>query len=137
MFLRLGLTFRYVCIISRDLSLDLYPIKEPYVYATDPAAFYNDLPLSEQQDWHSKLQSQTYVTFNVGATAATWKQIPTSYLLCEDDIAIPWQGQQAMCDAVKEAGGEIEVTRIKAGHSPFLSKVDETVEWIEGIVKKV
>jgi predicted esterase len=57
--------------------------------------------------------------------------------LCEDDQAIPAQGQQAMCDAVKEAGGDIEVTRIQAGHSPFLSKIDETVEWIEGVANKV
>jgi hypothetical protein len=42
-----------------------------------------------------------------------------------------------MCDAVKEAGGDIEVTRIQAGHSPFLSKIDETVEWIEGVANKV
>jgi hypothetical protein len=52
-------------------------------------------------------------------------------------MAIPWQGQQAMCDMVKEAGGDIEVTRIASGHSPFLSKVDETVEWIEGVASKV
>jgi predicted esterase len=56
--------------------------------------------------------------------------------LCEDDQAIPPQAQQAMCDAVKEAGADIEVTRINAGHSPFLSKIDETVEWIDGMAKK-
>jgi hypothetical protein len=38
-----------------------------------------------------------------------------------------------MIDGVKAAGGGVEVTRIKAGHSPFLSKIDETVEWIVGV----
>jgi hypothetical protein len=38
-----------------------------------------------------------------------------------------------MIDGVKEAGGEVEVTRIKAGHSPFLSKVEETAGWIVGV----
>jgi pimeloyl-ACP methyl ester carboxylesterase len=104
-----------------------------YIYATDPNIFYNDLPISEQQDWHAKLQSQSYATFWAKATAATWKTIPTSYLLCEDDLAIPAAGQQHMIDGAMGAGGEIVVTRIKASHSPFLSKIDETVEWIVGV----
>lgn len=41
-----------------------------------------------------------------------------------------------MTARVKELGGEIEVTRFKCGHSPFLSKIAETVEWVEGVVKK-
>ena len=72
-------------------------------------------------------------TFYAPATAASWKEIPTSYLLCEDDLAIPAPGQEAMTSGVKEMGGEIEITRIKVGHSPFLSKPDETVEWIRRV----
>lgn len=106
-----------------------------YVYAKDPNIFYNDLPIADQQDWHAKLQSHSYATIWAKATAASWRVVDTSYLLCEDDIAITAQGQQAMIDGVKEGGGEIEVTRIKAGHSPFLSRIDETVEWIVGVCK--
>lgn len=71
--------------------------------------------------------------FRSPATAASWKNIPTSYLLCEKDMAIPAAGQEAMTDAVKATGAEIEVTRIDAGHSPFLSKPDETVAWLRRV----
>lgn len=67
-------------------------------------------------------------------TAASWQTIPTSYLLCEDDLAIPAAAQEGMIKGVEEAGGgEIEVTRIKSGHSPFLSKPDETAAWLQKV----
>jgi hypothetical protein len=80
-----------------------------------------------------KLESQSLASFHTKSTDATWKSIPTSYLLCEDDLAIPATGQEAMTKGVKDMGGDIEVTRIKSGHSPFLSKLDETVEWIRRV----
>lgn len=71
--------------------------------------------------------------FRSPATAASWKTIPTAYLVCELDRAIPLQAQLAMTDAVRDAGAQIEVERIEAGHSPFLSKVGETVRWVRGV----
>jgi hypothetical protein len=38
-----------------------------------------------------------------------------------------------MVNGVKEAAGEIEVTRLKSGHSPFLSRVEETVVWVQRV----
>jgi hypothetical protein len=38
-----------------------------------------------------------------------------------------------MVKGVEDMGGKIEVTRIKSGHSPFLSKLEETVEWIRRV----
>lgn len=107
--------------------------QEPYVHAKDANIFYNDLPESEKQHWFSQLQTHSLATFYAPTTAASWKEIPTSYLLCEDDIAIPAAGQEAMIAGVKEMGGEIEVTRIKAAHSPFLSRPGETVEWVRRV----
>ncbi|KAH7412130.1 hypothetical protein DE146DRAFT_642303 [Phaeosphaeria sp. MPI-PUGE-AT-0046c] len=110
--------------------------QDPYIYARDPHIFYNDLSADEQRHWFSLIQSQAYGTFYAAAPAASWKEIPTSYLLCEDDAAIPSAAQEGMTVAAREAGGEVEVTRLKSGHSPFLSKVEETAEWVEGVVRK-
>jgi predicted esterase len=59
--------------------------------------------------------------------------IPTSYLLCEDDKVVPSQGQEGVIQRASDAGATIEVTRIVSGHSPFLSMVEETVEWVRGV----
>ncbi|KAL5121497.1 hypothetical protein ACEQ8H_000569 [Pleosporales sp. CAS-2024a] len=106
---------------------------DKFCYAVDPHILYNDLPVDEQRFWFAKLQSHVYATLHDKATAATWKTIPTSYLLCEEDAALVPAAQQAFIHAARDKGADVDVTRIKAGHSPFLSKVDETVEWIVGV----
>jgi hypothetical protein len=60
-------------------------------------------------------------------------EIPSSYLLCEDDLAFPAFAQEAMTDMVKQKGGEMEVDRIKSGHSPLLSRPDDVVAWIRKV----
>ncbi|KAI8942401.1 hypothetical protein NX059_000475 [Plenodomus lindquistii] len=108
-------------------------VEDPYIRATDPNIFYNDLPAAEQQHWASKLKTQAMGPMWAKTTAASWQTIPTSYLVCEDDLAIPVAAQEGMCKGVEEAGGEIEVTKIMAGHSPFLSKPEETVQWLRRV----
>lgn len=81
----------------------------------------------------SQLQSMAFATKKAKATAASWKEIPTSYLLCEDDRAIPAAAQEQMANGVREMGGEIEVERINTSHSPFLSQPDVVVEWIRRV----
>jgi hypothetical protein len=105
----------------------------PYLYATSPEVFYNDLPEAEQLAWFSKLQSHGFGSIRAKATAASWKIIPTSYLLCEDDMTVPAMAQQAMISMAAEKGFNINVQRIKSGHSPFLSHVDETTKWVRGV----
>jgi hypothetical protein len=38
-----------------------------------------------------------------------------------------------MIEGVRALGADVDVTRIDAGHSPFLSKVEETVGWVRGV----
>jgi pimeloyl-ACP methyl ester carboxylesterase len=88
------------------------------------------LPSSEVEKWAKELKTHSFGTKKAKSTAASWKEIPTWYLLCEDDKAIPKEAQEAMTQGVKDGGGEIEVTRIKSDHSPFLSHPEEVVKWI-------
>jgi len=67
------------------------------------------------------------------ATAESWLEIPTHYLLCEDDLAIPAFAQEMMTGMVRDKGGEIEVERIKSSHSPFLSQPYKVVEWLRRV----
>jgi hypothetical protein len=52
--------------------------------------------------------------------SAAWRKIPSSYLVCEDDRAIPVQAQDGIIAKVKELGGEIETERLFVSHSPYI-----------------
>ncbi|KNG45583.1 hypothetical protein DDE82_004661 [Stemphylium lycopersici] len=108
-------------------------IRDQYAYCLQPEAFYNDLPEVEQKYWFSICKPHAVASFQTKTTGAAWKLIPMSYLLCEEDLAIPLQHQEDMIKAAKEAGAEIDVTRFKCGHSPFLSKVNETADWVRRV----
>merc|ERR1711939_801068 len=56
--------------------------------------FYNDLSDSEAQIHIAALKQHSYLTFASTLTAAPWKTIPSTYILCEKDNAIPLQGQE-------------------------------------------
>jgi hypothetical protein len=50
------------------------------------------------------------------------------------DQAFPAVAQEGMSGMVKAMGGEIEVTRITSGHSPFLSQFEKTMEWVKKVI---
>jgi hypothetical protein len=102
----------------------------PNLVCVSPEFLYNDLPEHEQKHWATTLKSHGIPASTTPTTDAAWRRIPTSYLVCEDDLALPLAMQELMIQEAKEAGVEVDVTRIKSGHSPFLSRVDETAEWI-------
>ena len=95
-----------------------------------PNIFYSGLPEDEQLKWYAKIKTHAFAPLSSKATAASWQEIPTWYLLCENDNAIPPSAQGRMTDGVRALGGEIEVERIGSGHSPFLTHPDEVVNWI-------
>jgi pimeloyl-ACP methyl ester carboxylesterase len=95
--------------------------------------FYHDLPKEEAEYWTSKLKPHSYATKFVGAESAAWRTIPSTYIITEDDRAIPVLVQEAMVKACRDEGAEMETERIFSSHSPFLSKPDDFV----GILRRV
>ncbi|PSN60280.1 alpha/beta-hydrolase [Corynespora cassiicola Philippines] len=133
--------FAYICafMIPENVSLmdaiqhqvpHWWDFDGPYTIANDPNVFYNDLSREEQQKWMSKLETHAYATKKAKSTAAAWKEIPTWYLVCEDDNAIPVAAQEAMVDGAKAMGADVQAERIKASHSPFLSQPDVVANWV-------
>jgi pimeloyl-ACP methyl ester carboxylesterase len=96
----------------------------------DPATiFYNDLPKSVQDEQISKLETFSYQMYYQKTTWAPYKEVASSFVFCTKDNAIPLPVQQGM---VKGSGAQFRETTVEAGHSPFLSKVDEVVDAIVG-----
>lgn len=96
--------------------------------------FYNDLAPDEQQRQIERLETFSYQMYYQETTWAPYKEVPSSFVYCTKDNAIPLQVQQGM---VKGSGADFLETTVEAGHSPFLSKVEEVVKAIEGAAESV
>lgn len=91
--------------------------------------FYNDLDREEQGRQSKALKPFSYAMFKQKTTWAPWRHVAVSYLFCSLDRAVPVEVQKGM---VESTGVPWREVMLEAGHSPFLSKVEETVEGKKG-----
>lgn len=92
--------------------------------ATPEKVFYNDCNEMQIQKALSALRPHSYQTFHSPCTYAAWKEVPSTYLYCLQDAAIPVSVQKMMVE--ETAKGYIMATEmVDASHSPFISKPDE------------
>ncbi|KAI9037129.1 alpha/beta hydrolase [Aspergillus affinis] len=94
---------------------------------------YNDLPEVEAELWESRLIPQSYAVQTTAVTRAACEYIPSTYLVCENDAAVPAQFQEMFAGMAKAQ----EIQRCSAGHSPMLSQTRMLVDRIVGVVNKV
>ncbi|KAF7920091.1 hypothetical protein EAE99_008212 [Botrytis elliptica] len=95
------------------------------VTCSDPyEIFYNDISRNEAQKYVEVLKEHSYKTFDSPVTTEPWRYIPSTYVVCEEDKAIPLEAQST------SGFGTIERTNV--GHSPFISQP----EWLaEKLIK--
>lgn len=88
---------------------------------------------SDAEIWVDRLTTHSLPTFSSQLTVAPWKTIPSTYILCEEDQAIPIHGQEAMVAGAKQAAPDSfdVVESCSAGHSPFLSMPDKVTEFLK------
>jgi len=92
---------------------------------------FSDLPKEEGETWQRRFSRHSAISFAGELTHAGYKDIPVSYLLCEDDLVIPLKNQRDGIElVVKESGKKVDVTSIKAGHCPMASQPQKVVDWI-------
>ncbi|KAI1806244.1 Alpha/beta hydrolase fold-1 [Daldinia bambusicola] len=93
--------------------------------------FYNDLPGDVVEQCFSSLvpfsqdSLETPVEF-----AAPDLTIPSTYLICENDLGMPPHAQETFAASIPG----VKVERCSAGHSPFLSQPDRVVEVVRGLM---
>ncbi|KAF8862993.1 hypothetical protein BDZ45DRAFT_584489, partial [Acephala macrosclerotiorum] len=101
------------------------------VKVKDPGdLFYNDLLPEKQTHWESQPLPHSFAAKFEDTKTVAWRTIPRSYLIYEDDNTIPPFVQEAMAQKCQEEGAEMTAKRTKSGHSPFLSKVDGTADFL-------
>jgi pimeloyl-ACP methyl ester carboxylesterase len=98
--------------------------------------FYHDVPDQKAQRAIDNLGGFPISHAMNSPSKVGWREIPTAYIVCEDDRAITKEGQEQMINAVKAQGVEVETVYLKASHSPFLSMPAETAKAIRGFLEK-
>ena len=68
-------------------------------------------------------------TFHVAVKEETYRKIPSSYLICDLDHAIPKEAQEGMVARAQPEAFQL-VEHIEASHTVFVSKVEETAAFI-------
>jgi pimeloyl-ACP methyl ester carboxylesterase len=103
-----------------------------HVRVTTPeAVFYNGVSpeLTGQAVAHLQLQSTGSVAQPL--SHAAWRELPSTYIVCEQDQAIPVFAQEAMSARADT------VLRLDAGHSPFLSQPAELAAVLRKVLAQV
>ncbi|THV45161.1 hypothetical protein BGAL_0522g00020 [Botrytis galanthina] len=105
------------------------------VTCSDPyEIFYNDVSRNEAQKYVEMLKEHSYKTFDSPVTTEPWRHIPSTFVVCEEDKAIPLEAQLGMIRGAQEIaeGSFGTIERTNAGHSPFISQP----EWLaEKLIK--
>ncbi|MFJ5260469.1 alpha/beta hydrolase [Streptomyces sp. NPDC088387] len=90
------------------------------VAALDPEqVFYGDVEPGLRARAVAQVGLQSLAAFSQPLTQAAWHTLPSTYVICEADGAIPPFAQEAM------SGRARDVRRLDASHSPFLSRPAE------------
>jgi pimeloyl-ACP methyl ester carboxylesterase len=124
----------YLCAFMLDVGealLDALQHQLPDWIAVDEAAgshipraagsaLYADCPPDVAAAATARLTSQSVAAIATPQTAAAWKDVPSTYVVCTQDAAVPPAAQEAMAARAQT------VERLDSSHSPFLSRPDET-----------
>ncbi|KAG6367924.1 hypothetical protein INS49_002124 [Diaporthe citri] len=101
---------------------------------TDPAElFYHDLPTEEEkQYWVSTLTKQSIKSLYEGRehSYAGWQDVPSWVLMTTKDRPLPVEAQKMMIQTAVDAGASVEIREIDSGHSPMLSRPEETASFL-------
>ncbi|KAJ8063867.1 hypothetical protein OCU04_007721 [Sclerotinia nivalis] len=105
------------------------------VTCSDPyEIFYNDIEKKEAKKYVDMLKEHSAMTVASPVTVEPWRFIPSTYVLCEDDNALPLEAQLGLIKGAQEiaAGSFDTIERTNSGHSPFISQP----EWLaEKLIK--
>lgn len=95
------------------------------VNVADPdKIFYNDCDDAQVKRAVAALRPHSYQSFHSNCTYAAWKHIPSTYLYCLQDAAIPFAVQKMMVEGTAKGSG-MRTETVDASHSPFISQPDE------------
>ena len=88
-----------------------------YVEAMTPmTVFYNDVDIVTARRAVAQLGYQSYASMHQQLTETAWRSIPSTYIICDSDNAVPVAVQELFAERADD------VLRLSSSHSPFLSQ---------------
>ncbi|CEJ62157.1 hypothetical protein PMG11_10665 [Penicillium brasilianum] len=93
--------------------------------------FYHDMTPEAQATAISKLKPHAKPSFLEPATFEPWHEMPSTYLFCDKDAALPLVVQEGFAQTL----GNPVTFHVDASHSGFLSKPEETADGLELALK--
>lgn len=119
--------------IEVPLGAAVRPTADGAFSTVDPAhsevSFYGECPKGTTEAANARLCAQPFATFMQPVTGAPWKTIPSTYVECTLDGAIPIEHQRAMSARCQN------VVTLETDHSPFASKPAETADILEHLAR--
>ncbi|KAI1869821.1 uncharacterized protein JN550_005411 [Neoarthrinium moseri] len=91
---------------------------------------YGDLPVEEAQYWESRIVDQSYAVQETKLSRAAYRYVPSTYLICEEDQAVPAAYQKIFAQLANAT-----TLKMKTRHSPMLSKPSELADVIIGALQ--
>lgn len=98
---------------------------------------FHELSDAESQHWSSLLKPSSLGAMWSNQTYAAWKDIPSTYVLCQNDRVMPVERQEGMIKKAKEVQPKAfdVVESLESGHEPIFNKIDELVKIVEMATK--
>ncbi|KAI0477409.1 alpha/beta-hydrolase [Xylariaceae sp. FL0804] len=91
----------------------------------------SDLPHKDARAIVDQFARHSAASFQSPLTHAGHKDIPVSFLLCENNLTVSPLLQRAEIQKIeKESGNKVDVTSIPTGHVPTVSAREVVVDWI-------
>lgn len=81
------------------------------------------------------MYAHSYQTLHSKCTYAAWKKVPSTYLYCLQDAAIPIAIQRMMVEETAR-GYSFATETVDASHSPFYTVPDKVAEAIQRAAEK-
>lgn len=98
---------------------------------------FNNLSPELGIKWAARFTSHSAPSFASPLTYAGYKDVPTSWLLCENDLCIKPEWQRKAIERIERVSGrKVDVTSGGWDHVPSVEKPEDVIGWIEGVVGK-
>lgn len=107
------------------------------IHIHDPEMhFYNDLTPDAAKSSAAKLVVHPTSASWTDVTREAFKEIPVTYLLCENDQALMLEVQKMTCGRIEALGVKVDYKICAAGHSPFLSMPEQLAKIVNKVAEK-